>query len=327
MEIGVYEHVMAGGCGTEDVPAGLAAEGAAMLRWAVAQLVASKVPVSVSYVVHERWHEAVGRLPGGRPVLGTDWHRLLDDMASRCETLLLIAPECGGVLGELVQQYAATRRLLNLSPRWTALFSDKVSTARLLASLGIAHVPHELQCSECWTDVVIERRDVAGCEGQRVCRASDTDELARGYCVSPFCGGLSASVGLVLAAGRVVRMPPAYQWVACSADRVRYGGGAIPLPGDLAEQLHRTVDPLARALAGEVGFVGIDVVFPWHSGGPAAPRVVEVNPRLTTSFVAQSMATGVNVMELLLGGTDLPDRLRARTALCFWPDGTVRSML
>ncbi len=333
MKVAVYEHVMAGGCGVATVSRRLAREGAAMLRWATAQLRACSPPVSSCLcAVHECFREWVRLEEGIEPLVGNRWHALLEQLADRCDTLLLIAPECDGVLSRLVRQFAASHRLLNLSPYWTALFSDKVRTSELLASLGVAHVPHRpLRSGAIGPELaVVKPRCGAGCEGIMLttspAQAPQSD--AGLLCVSPLRCGLSASVAMVLAETRIVLLPPAYQWIACDDAGFRYEGGAIPLPAHLAEQAHRIVRPLTELFRGERGFVGVDLVFPWRASGRglAEPMVVEVNPRLTTSFVAQAAATGINLAAVLLTDTTASEAVPAADPVCFWPDGTLRSM-
>jgi predicted ATP-grasp superfamily ATP-dependent carboligase len=68
-------------------------------------------------------------------------------------------------------------------------------------------------------------------------------------------------------------------------------------------QLAREV---ARALPGLWGYVGIDVI-----DAVDGPIVVEINPRLTTSYAGLRRALGINAAELVL---DLPGSLEDRAS-------------
>ena len=52
---------------------------------------------------------------------------------------------------------------------------------------------------------------------------------------------------------------------------------------------------MCRAIPGLWGYVGVDLVI-----GDNGPVVLEVNPRLTTSYIGLSRSIGHNVAELLL---------------------------
>ena len=56
-------------------------------------------------------------------------------------------------------------------------------------------------------------------------------------------------------------------------------------------------EDVCRAIPGLDGYVGIDLLL-----GEDAPVVVEVNPRLTTSYVGLGRALGINVARRVLAG-------------------------
>ena len=90
--------------------------------------------------------------------------------------------------------------------------------------------------------------------------------------------------------------------------RLQYVGGRIPLPAPLAARATRLSDEAVRAVAGLQGYVGVDVVLgPARDGSLDA--VIEINPRLTTSYVGLRVLTQGNLAEVMLRlvtGQDIP---------------------
>jgi predicted ATP-grasp superfamily ATP-dependent carboligase len=95
------------------------------------------------------------------------------------------------------------------------------------------------------------------------------------------------------------------QRVTIDDGRVRYHGGVV---GGL-EARRAAVAPIAariaKAIPGLWGYVGVDLI-----DSPAGPLVLEINPRLTTSYFGLAAAIGRNpagmVLGLLPGDADLP---------------------
>jgi predicted ATP-grasp superfamily ATP-dependent carboligase len=82
-----------------------------------------------------------------------------------------------------------------------------------------------------------------------------------------------------------------------------YVGGELPLPPDVAA---RTVELTRRAVAlypGLIGYVGVDAVL-GTTGGRPTDAVIEINPRLTTSYVGLRASTRDNLVAQLLAVAD-----------------------
>jgi predicted ATP-grasp superfamily ATP-dependent carboligase len=112
--------------------------------------------------------------------------------------------------------------------------------------------------------------------------------------VQPFVPGRAASVACLIGPGRTVALVPAWQNIS-NDGRFRYRGGSAPLPPQLADRAIRIARRAIDSVPGLAGYVGVDVIL-----GAESDHVIEINPRLTTSYVGlQALATD-NLMELLL---------------------------
>jgi predicted ATP-grasp superfamily ATP-dependent carboligase len=109
---------------------------------------------------------------------------------------------------------------------------------------------------------------------------------------------MAASIALLCGPAGSVALPACRQ-ILSDDGRFRYLGGSTPL----APALHSRAATLAQralcALPTARGYVGFDLVLGEAEDG-SQDVVIEVNPRLTTSYVGVRAATEVNVAGLLL---------------------------
>jgi biotin carboxylase len=85
-----------------------------------------------------------------------------------------------------------------------------------------------------------------------------------------------------------------------------YEGGVVPFDHPIRREAFTLAEKVAGSLAGLRGYVGVDLVLAGDK-----PFVVDVNPRLTTSYVGLSRVAGFNVAEAMVNAV-LKNRLPAR---------------
>ncbi|MFO0909107.1 MAG: ATP-grasp domain-containing protein [Isosphaeraceae bacterium] len=215
----------------------------------------------------------------------TELHR----WATRADFTIVVAPETGGTLARLATNLTTWgSTTLGSRPEAIALTSDKLRFARHLDSRGIETPPtRRLASSEACEraiqeGVVIKPRDGAGSESTWMLKRGDAvPELPtdRDWIMQPWVEGepMSASF-LVGRDGSVVLLGVARQSIALENQAVRYEGGSLPYPRALAWGA-----PLraVRSVPGLFGFVGVDFI----RTPDGRSVVLELNPRLTTSYV------------------------------------------
>jgi predicted ATP-grasp superfamily ATP-dependent carboligase len=108
---------------------------------------------------------------------------------------------------------------------------------------------------------------------------------------------------------------------------LRYLGGSVPLQPDLA---HRATAIARRAIASlpePLGYVGIDLVLGNEPNG-RNDVVIEVNPRLTTSYVGLRALANDNLAAAMLAvaAGETPRLSFKAQQLEFDADGTVRKV-
>ncbi|QJP13918.1 ATP-grasp domain-containing protein [Starkeya sp. ORNL1] len=222
-----------------------------------------------------------------------------------------IAPESGGELARLVERLAATgTRVIGPDLATVRLCSSKRATGAALAAAGIRTVtsyPADRVPADLAPPVVLKPDDGAGCiETYLLDRIPDDIAGRAGFIVEPFIDGEAASLTLLCRAGRAHVLAASRQNIVRLGDRLDFAG--VEVGGiTITDELRALADRIHDALPGLSGIVGVDYV-----ATPDGPVVIEVNPRLTTSYAGLRRSLGVNpaafVSELIRDGAvpDLP---------------------
>ena len=304
MRILVCEFVTGGGMPPDaPIPAGLAQEGDLMLRALVDDLL--DVPgVELVVTRDARLPPLPARVFSITVADPRKSWALWEDLARTVDAVWPIAPETGGALERLSRMVlGAGGRLLNSHPDAVAVTASKTATAAVLAAAGIPVVPVWRVMDQPPGDGpwVVKPDDGAGC--------TDTvlllDRLAwarwrvagdrAGFVVQPFVPGAAASLSMLCRDGRAWLLTVNRQRVELDGSALVYRGGIVGgLPS--TPELSGLAAGIAAAMPGLFGTVGVDFI-----ATADGPRVLEVNPRLTTSYVGVRRATGVNVAAAVLG--------------------------
>jgi predicted ATP-grasp superfamily ATP-dependent carboligase len=306
MRLFVYEHLMAGGAG-ELTPASLLAEGCAMLTALVEDF--ATAGHSVSTILDERavWPFD---LPAAVVRAGdADSRRVaLARLARDADWSLMIAPEIGGQLlacCDAVLQ--AGGRLLGPSRRALEVCCDKHATAEQLraadvsAPYGIALETGESPPHGFPFPAVLKPCDGAGSHQVKLLSehprewplSTGTMRLERLYAGEP------TSIALLVGPHGKWTLPPCRQHLSDDG-RFRYLGGSLPIEPALAERAERLARRAVAAVPGLFGYVGVDLVLGDDPDG-RGDVVIEINPRLTTSYIGLRRMAEANLAAALLG--------------------------
>jgi len=339
MRILVHEFVTGGGFAGREVPASLAREGSAMLTALVADLAAirghqivttadRRFPVSAPPGV-----EVVTFSPGDAD--------LLDRLIASADAVWLIAPETNRCLERLaVRAEQAAKPLLGSGSAAIRRASDKAGLPRRLASYGVLHPKTRVLCEgadrrtaahEIGYPIVVKPARGAGCHGVGLAR--DLRELGHAVdrahqanrsqpvLLQRYVPGVAASVSLLADGERAVALSVNAQSVR-AAKAFSYRGGSTPFDHPLAERAIEAALGACQSLPGLRGYVGVDLVLT-----KSEAIVIEVNPRLTTSYLGVRSALDANVAALALAacaGT-LPASPRSRRSVRFTAGGRIVS--
>jgi predicted ATP-grasp superfamily ATP-dependent carboligase len=299
----VYEHVTGGGLADQALPASLLIEGSLMLEAMIDDLISLG---GMEIVVTRDWR--LGSLPEPVRTLyvgpGEDIEVVLRRGLNEADAIWPVAPESDGVL-ERVCHFATAcgTVVIGSTPGAIHVSASKSATSDILARHGIAVVPTYRSPADVpdeYEELVIKPDDGAGCvETLLFSRAEASAWWSRHgssrFVVQPYIAGEALSLSMLCAAGAV-------DIISCNTQRVRPVGGIFEFRGVVVNadpagrQAYRGLaSAIAGAIPGLWGYVGIDLIE--TSGGPV---VVEINPRVTTSYAGLTRALGINTAARIL---------------------------
>ncbi len=237
-----------------------------------------------------------------------DAQQVFEGLLASVDAVWLVAPEFDGILESwTVIVEAAGKQLLTTSAAAVSLTADKWRTCRCLQAAGISAMSTALLTEQSvyrageW---VIKPIDGAGCaDTWRVANAEafkqtlDLIHQSQNFIIQPYVEGRPMSLSCLFHQGQ--------GWVLCvngqvmgeQAHRLKLLACQVNcMPVTAAHE--RLVAQLAKAIPGLHGYVGIDFIQSPYAADEY--WVVEINPRLTSSYVGIHQALGLNVVELVL---------------------------
>ena len=331
MRIFVGEYVCGGGLAhqeIQDIRASLRKEGAAMLRAIVTDL--SEVAETV--VALDPRFAPLGvdvaqtvEIDPGQAIWG-QWVAA----ARECDAALIVAPESDGVLAKAAAMLRAGGvDVIAGSGDFLRVAGDKVLTAKTLTAAGIAH-PLYMTLSdrrfqkdlEQYTKYVVKPRDGCGTQEIKIYESFDDAraDLEENLILQAWLPGQAVSVSLVASPTQQTFLPAVSQTLrelTCE-----YAGGQGPLDDDAQRRATALASRAIAAMPPTVrGFVGLDLVL---ADRPSEDCVIEINPRLTTSYVGLRQMIHGNLAARLFDSETGPVSCRMPVDSVRWtPDGQV----
>ncbi len=295
VRIFLYEFVVGGGWysyNSGSPPQSLLCEGLAMLRALIADF-SQLDDVAIDVLRDVRYRDLP--LPGCTiHEIGSaaDEQQAIHRLASLADWTIVVAPEFRGLLFSrcrAVEQ--AGGELLGPASSVVALASDKHATAEHLAArgvpvpCGVALEPGEPLPADFPYPAVLKPRDGAGSQGVElvwcfVAGRVNRDERSR---LERLCEGTPVSVAFLCGPRQTIALPPCRQRLGGDG-RFAYLGGSLPIPPDGAMRATRLASRAVSSLSGLRGYLGVDLILGADPSG-ADDVVIEINPRLTTSYV------------------------------------------
>ena len=346
MRVFVYECVSSGALGDEAASESLRAEGWAMLA-AVLEDFGRCPGVQTSTLISARVGSAVKRLvPHIRPhfTLPGAEERTFRALAANADFSLIIAPEFDDLLAQRcrwVEEEGCP--LLGPSSSAVRLTGDKRMlyrhwVDRQVPTPYVLDPPDEYSPVAVPTPCVCKPRWGAGSQATFLLRNSvdliailsylRTDGWSGETILQTYAPGLPVSVAFLAGPGRLLALPATEQHLS-SDGRFRYLGGRLPLARHLDKRARRLAERAVNTVEGLRGFFGVDLVLGEADDG-SLDVALEINPRLTTSYVGLRRLARFNLAEALLAiatGSPPPIWDWGSEAILFRADGTVQSFI
>jgi tyramine---L-glutamate ligase len=300
MQLFLYEHVTATGNGPES----LLREGEAMVR----ALAADFATLPKMNVLVAR-HSTLASLSLGPRVTGIDtktenaksvedFTKAFIELGLRPDYALAIAPETDQVLMNVAMPLEViAKNCLHPYAGSIALASDKFFFAERLALVDAptpavwkptAEIPSP---PDDWAfPSVIKPIDGVGSIGVRKVNSReefDRISLAEKELLQEFVHGTPVSVAAICNARSIETLEPCLQTLGGESG-FEYLGGATPLPRNLAFRAERLAELAVVCLQFQTkaprGYIGVDLVL-GDAPDSSQDYIIEVNPRITTSYV------------------------------------------
>lgn len=236
-------------------------------------------------------------------------------LISTCDAALIVAPESDGVLCQLTQMVEASGvENLGCAQLAVDIASNKYDTFIALNSAGISTIPTMIAddfLSMSFNNVslssdgyVVKPIDGAGCE-QTIFFKDEVsahvwlrlaENKNQDFIVQPYQRGTAASMSLLCRDGQALLLSCNQQNIVITDTEHLIFQGAI-VNGLSAHQANFKLlaDHIASAIPTLNGFVGVDIIL---NGDQIF--VVEINPRVTTTYIGLRDSLGLNPMRLLL---------------------------
>jgi predicted ATP-grasp superfamily ATP-dependent carboligase len=310
VKILVFEYITGGGFSKQALPDSLVDEGRLMLNALLDNLIRlNQIKLNqtqlhgleVTVMLDWRLNDSIS-MTGIKTVIIRPEHDVTEEfvrLINQSDLIWPIAPEFNGILQTLCQMVESIGKILVTSPATAvAIAGNKFKTYELL-NHHIATVPTRMLDDEYSPgEWMIKPVDGAGCaDSYVITNRQDFERMATrkgSYIIQPHLQGEKTSLSCLFKQGR--------GWLVCTnLQRFEFISQQYHL-ADIVVNHHPDlglyqplIDKIARSLPELWGYVGIDLI---ETVGQT--WLLEINPRLTTSFVGIYDALGINIAETVL---------------------------
>ncbi len=342
MRIIVYEYISGGGYAGQPIPSSVLTEGFGMLRTIVSDFKAAGHEITVFL------DERISKL---NPPMSADYtvpiiysHEpatFLANIAKINDAVFIIAPETNHLLQSFADLVEKTNKIsLNCDSSSIQNVADKIVLYQILEKNGLPipktivldvkndltkirqYVPSVL----CYP-LVFKPADGVGCNGLSIIKEESqivkavekirNEFLKDHFIIQEYVAGEPASVSLICTKDKALAISLNHQTIKLGTPKEgsSYEGGAVPFNHPLKHDAFAVAEKVVRCFAGFRGYVGVDLVLTKDK-----VFVVDVNPRLTTSFVGLTRVVNFNIAQAIVNATlknEIPMKPNIISYACF----------
>jgi predicted ATP-grasp superfamily ATP-dependent carboligase len=334
LKILIYEHACGGGFAEGAVSPGILAEGFGMLRLCAANLKTAGHEVTVII------DEGLSRL---NPPIEADFIPIFNfqdaqqTILKKCadiDAAYIIAPETDGTLYALVQLIEQNGiPTLNSNSNAIQAVSNKANLYRTIENsfdkqkvktpktiqVNVSQCDKATLMTEFDFPLIVKPVDGVGCSGLSVVEDDsqvseaiekiDAEFASETFLVQEYLKGEAVSVSLLCTDTQTLPISLNKQNIVLSTTKGASGyiGGVVPFDHDMKSDAFKTAEATVNCFSGLKGYVGVDMILT-----DSGPVVIDVNPRLTTSFVGLNSAMEFNIVDAIINAV-LKNRLPSKT--------------
>jgi len=309
MRLLVFEYITGGGFNNQSLPASLLQE-AYLMRNALLDDISAISKIELLILQDERVEKnsSINCLNPTYLLVSQEDNlaQLLEAKRPAYDAVWLIAPETDGVLAKWCQFFAQQgKELATCAQQAVEICQDKYATTKRLQQEFIPVVPSYLFSSsgKIEANSVLKVNDSVGCDQvylleseQQWCHLSSRLDAEKQYILQPYIIGKNLSLSCLFYRGKAYFICCNEQHVKIHAMQFILIACTVNVQPEKRQQYQLLCQQIAEAIPGLFGFVGIDFI-QTETGGDF---ILEINPRLTTSYAGIKLALGLNIAECVL---------------------------
>lgn len=317
LKLFVCEFITGGGLCAETLPESLVKEGMLMRNALLRDLV--KLGGYEIVTMHDSRLGASPLVENSVPV-ESQFDDAFKNMLTQVDLVWLIAPETGGILLKLCEicyeadiiflgcEFNATLIGTSKSLTYEALQEAKIFTIPVIAGEDFV-LDADFTCAQSIQPLntgrwIAKPEDGAGCDGikifddlQKLMEWLKQDNRYLNYLVQPYQQGIAASFSMLCRGGKGWLLSCNEQHVSSDSDTFSLKGVTINGMQAYRQRFETLAHKVAKMLPDASGYIGVDVIVDAKND---KIYVVEINPRLTTSYVGLHEAIGHNPAKIIL---------------------------
>jgi len=321
LQLLIYEHVSGGGFANEKISPSILSEGYGMLRRLVSDFKAGG---------HNATTLLDSRLKAFNPPIEADnivsisssneLYKNLKKLSEAFDAVYVIAPESGQTLQKLVElvetsgglslnsQIGPIEKASNKMIIYEVLKKRRLmipETVMLSLRENVEHIRHVIK--ELGFPLVFKPVDGVGCCGLSVVKdesrmVAAVKKIAKEspcehFIAQKLIEGISVSASVISTGEKALPITLNKQMVTLASpyERSSYNGGFVPFDHVLEEEALKAAQLAVESISGLKGYIGVDMVLTRNG-----VVVIEVNPRLTTSYIGLRKAVNFNPAQAII---------------------------
>lgn len=320
MKIIIFEYATGGGFIERSIPPDIISEGFSMLKTAIEDF--QKRGHIVSTLIDSRLNKLTPYLNSDRILEISKKSNLKSDieyLAKESDYSLIIAPETNSILSSLVNTVGKYTVSLNSKSSSVELVSNKFKLYNILNNHNLPTPKTQILPID-YTKKRINNRKIAitfplivkpavgiGCENLNIIQNENQfnkklDEILdlnplRNFLIQDYIIGLPVSVSLLT--NGLIAYPISLNLqkikIETPGRSSRFLGGIVPIRHSMKKTAFMVAKKAVELFSGLRGYVGVDMIL-----SQRGPIILEINPRLTLSYIGINKALKENLSECII---------------------------
>ena len=332
LKILIHEYITGGGWKEPELPESLASEGFLMLS-ALLDDFMKWGGLTVYTTIDKRLAGASLVADSITIIDPAEYEITLARLAKECDFALIIAPESNGILADLNVLMNNNNAIpLGCNIEAIRVTGDKWECHKILAKAALP-LPETIiletglkpvstlryNISEIGLSInfplIIKPVDGVGCEGVNLVKdvkmlrtLLEEDQLySEKVLLQEYIKGEHLSASILSTGKEFIFLSLNRQYISEGLPFM-YSGGEIMSPPDKEDELHHIIKNILKSIPGLKGYFGIDLI-----KNNTGYKVIEINPRLTTSYTGLRKVININLAEAIYESvinSKLPDTVK-----------------